>query len=123
AILLDSFSDTAGWGSSIYTSTIQLADVNGDGAKDVCGRGPDGAVCALMTPAANAGQNCGAPAGQPCTCAGPWKYKLATGAVSTVKTTTDCPATVPAKPNLPMRCYVDVYQETVTSSTPQRGMW
>jgi hypothetical protein len=43
-----SFSDANGWkGSAAYYSTIQLADVNGDGKADVCGRGTNGIWCAL----------------------------------------------------------------------------
>ncbi len=42
-----SFSDTEGWlyGEHLW-GTIRLADVNGDGAADVCGRGRDGISCA-----------------------------------------------------------------------------
>jgi hypothetical protein len=38
--------NTAGWGVIERYATIQMADVNGDGRADVCGRGPDGAGCA-----------------------------------------------------------------------------
>ncbi|MBL8940548.1 MAG: VCBS repeat-containing protein [Archangium sp.] len=42
------FSDAVGWGSAQrYYSTIQLADPNGDGRKDVCGRSDAGVVCAV----------------------------------------------------------------------------
>ncbi|MBM4782220.1 MAG: choice-of-anchor D domain-containing protein [Archangiaceae bacterium] len=42
------FSDAIGWGAAArYYSTIQLADPNGDGRKDVCGRSDAGVVCAL----------------------------------------------------------------------------
>jgi hypothetical protein len=43
-----SFSDAAGWNSGPqYYSTIQFADINGDGKADVCGRGNAGIDCAL----------------------------------------------------------------------------
>jgi FG-GAP-like repeat len=42
------FSDSNGWGSDpAYWSTIQFADLNGDGLPDVCGRSPGGITCAL----------------------------------------------------------------------------
>ena len=42
------YSDAAGWNSGPqYYSTIQLADLDGDGKADVCGRGVDGILCAL----------------------------------------------------------------------------
>jgi len=42
------FSDAAGWGTAAsYYGSIRLADVNGDGYADVCGRGSTGIVCAL----------------------------------------------------------------------------
>ncbi len=42
------FSNALGWGSAQrYYSTIQLADPNGDGVADVCGRGDAGVVCAI----------------------------------------------------------------------------
>jgi trypsin/VCBS repeat protein len=44
------FSDANSWNSGPeYYSTIQLADVNGDGKPDVCGRGRAGIDCALST--------------------------------------------------------------------------
>jgi len=42
-----SFSDDAGWDVHTYYSTIQFADINGDGRADVCGRGRQGVDCAL----------------------------------------------------------------------------
>ncbi len=42
---LAEMSDAAGWQS--YGATLALVDVNGDGRADVCGRGPQGAVCGL----------------------------------------------------------------------------
>jgi len=41
------FSDANGWTSHGYYSTIQFADVDGDGRPDVCGRGREGIYCAL----------------------------------------------------------------------------
>jgi hypothetical protein len=42
------FSDAKGWAADpSYWSTIQFADVNGDGRKDVCGRFDDGIWCEL----------------------------------------------------------------------------
>ena len=40
------FSDADGWNQPQYYSTIQLADINGDGRVDVCGRGSAGIYCA-----------------------------------------------------------------------------
>jgi peptidoglycan/xylan/chitin deacetylase (PgdA/CDA1 family) len=45
SIWLPEMSDAAGWAP--HGATITLSDVNGDGRADVCGRGPDGPVCAL----------------------------------------------------------------------------
>jgi hypothetical protein len=46
--LRSEFSDSAGWGAgSYYYGTLRLADVNGDGYADLCGRGPNGVVCAF----------------------------------------------------------------------------
>jgi peptidoglycan/xylan/chitin deacetylase (PgdA/CDA1 family) len=45
----DDFSNAAGWLPPQYSTTIQLADLNGDGRADVCGRGVSGLVCALST--------------------------------------------------------------------------
>jgi hypothetical protein len=41
------FSDANGWSSNATGGTLQLADVNGDGKADVCGRSTQGVVCAL----------------------------------------------------------------------------
>jgi len=42
------FSDAQGWnGSETYYGSIRLADVNGDGLADVCGRGIAGIYCNL----------------------------------------------------------------------------
>ncbi len=41
------FSDTNGWSDSRYYNSLRLADVNGDGRLDVCGRASDGIHCAL----------------------------------------------------------------------------
>ena len=43
------FSDAGGWTRPQYYTTLQLADVNGEGRADVCGRGAGGIVCALST--------------------------------------------------------------------------
>jgi peptidoglycan/xylan/chitin deacetylase (PgdA/CDA1 family) len=44
---LGDMTDARGWRDTKYASTVQLADVDGDGRADVCGRGPSGIVCAL----------------------------------------------------------------------------
>ncbi len=42
------FTDAGGWSSGeARWGAIALGDVNGDGRADLCGRGPDGVVCAL----------------------------------------------------------------------------
>lgn len=46
---LADMTDARGWRDAKYASTVQLADVDGDGKADVCGRGPSGIVCALST--------------------------------------------------------------------------
>ena len=38
------FSDVGGWGNSAYFSTIQAADIDGDGAEEILGRGAGGMV-------------------------------------------------------------------------------
>jgi hypothetical protein len=43
------WSDDAGWGEVDHWSTIRLADLNGDGMDDVCGRAPAGVECHLST--------------------------------------------------------------------------
>ena len=43
------FKDADGWNAAPYYSTIQLADVNGDGMADICGRGVYGINCALSS--------------------------------------------------------------------------
>lgn len=43
------FSDTAGWSAPSWGLTVQLADVDGDGRADACGRTAAGLVCALST--------------------------------------------------------------------------
>ena len=40
------FTDAAGWNADACAGTVQLADVDGDGKADVCGRGPAGLTCA-----------------------------------------------------------------------------
>jgi hypothetical protein len=46
---LADLSDARGWSAAKYASTVQLADVDGDGRADVCGRSQRGVVCALST--------------------------------------------------------------------------
>jgi peptidoglycan/xylan/chitin deacetylase (PgdA/CDA1 family) len=46
---LKDMTDAQGWSAPQYASTVQLADVDGDGRADVCGRGPRGVVCAIST--------------------------------------------------------------------------
>jgi MYXO-CTERM domain-containing protein len=46
------WSDAAGWNAPMYYATIVFPDLNGDGASDICGRGPSGMTCALSTPTA-----------------------------------------------------------------------
>ncbi len=41
------FLDGYGWSQSRYGDTVQLADANGDGKADACGRGVYGLMCAL----------------------------------------------------------------------------
>jgi len=41
------YTDALGWAPEPYSTTIQLADLNGDGKADVCGRGAYGLRCAL----------------------------------------------------------------------------
>ncbi len=43
------WSNGAGWADVKYWSTIELVDLDGDGRADVCGRGPDGVLCAKST--------------------------------------------------------------------------
>lgn len=44
---IDPQSNTPPWKEPEYYSTIHFADINGDGAADVCGRGPAGFYCGL----------------------------------------------------------------------------
>ena len=46
-VWLADMGDANGWAAPQYASTVQLADVDGDGRADVCGRGPSGIQCAL----------------------------------------------------------------------------
>ena len=41
------FSDAGGWGLPQYGNTMMFADINGDGKRDVCGRGAAGIYCEL----------------------------------------------------------------------------
>ncbi|TNF32075.1 MAG: hypothetical protein EP329_11250, partial [Deltaproteobacteria bacterium] len=49
AITGPAWSNAAGWNDPRYYTTIRLADLNGDGKADLCGRGPDGVHCHLAT--------------------------------------------------------------------------
>lgn len=44
---ITAFSDGNGWRAPEYYSTLAMADVNGDGRMDVCGRGSAGVWCAV----------------------------------------------------------------------------
>jgi peptidoglycan/xylan/chitin deacetylase (PgdA/CDA1 family) len=50
AWLTTDFTDAAGWREERHGTTIRLADVDGDGRADVCGRGTFGVVCGLVDP-------------------------------------------------------------------------
>ncbi|MDB4972610.1 MAG: hypothetical protein JWN48_951 [Myxococcaceae bacterium] len=50
ARVLDRFGDDTGWLPPAYGSTVQLGDIDGDGAAEVCGRAPDGVYCATFSP-------------------------------------------------------------------------
>src|SRR6185437_16377451 len=43
------YNDAQGWNSPYYYPSLRLADVNGDGKPDVCGRGSGGISCSLNT--------------------------------------------------------------------------
>jgi hypothetical protein len=44
------FANADGWAKNVgYYGTIRFGDLNGDGRADVCGRAPDGVVCAFST--------------------------------------------------------------------------
>lgn len=45
-ILPQDYTDVAGWGVDRYGMTLELADLDGDGAVDVCGRGGAAILCA-----------------------------------------------------------------------------
>jgi|GEM_PF-2888924 len=49
AIVGPAWSNANGWDAPKYYATIRLADLNGDGKADLCGRGPDGVHCHLAT--------------------------------------------------------------------------
>jgi hypothetical protein len=44
--VLDSFRDDEGWAGAATGSTVQLGDIDGDGAHELCGRAPNGIWCA-----------------------------------------------------------------------------
>jgi hypothetical protein len=45
SILLEELSNDAGWGQKEYYTTIRLADIDGNGTTDVCGRDAAGIAC------------------------------------------------------------------------------
>ncbi|HEX5658778.1 MAG TPA: ricin-type beta-trefoil lectin domain protein [Polyangiales bacterium] len=45
ARVLDDFRDDLGWFAAPYGATVQLGDIDGDGADELCGRGPNGVYC------------------------------------------------------------------------------
>lgn len=47
ALVQKDFSDANGWNQTAYFGSLRLADVNGDGRADICGRGKTGVFCAL----------------------------------------------------------------------------
>ncbi|HEX5109119.1 MAG TPA: VCBS repeat-containing protein [Vicinamibacterales bacterium] len=47
AVWRPEFTDRNGWAAPEYYSTIQFADMNGDGKADLCARGSQGILCAL----------------------------------------------------------------------------
>jgi hypothetical protein len=49
------FSDAAGWSQVAYYGSLRLADVDGDGRADLCGRGVAGLVCARSNGATSFG--------------------------------------------------------------------
>lgn len=49
AVWTTQFNDSYGWRAPQYYSTIQLADIDGDGKADVCGRGGSGVYCGRST--------------------------------------------------------------------------
>src|SRR5690606_20600205 len=49
AIVGPEWSNDAGWAGMQYWSTIRLADVDGDGRDDICGRSDTDLSCALST--------------------------------------------------------------------------
>jgi hypothetical protein len=46
-LALNQFTDAQGWNQVPYYGSLRLADVNGDGKTDICGRGTAGILCAL----------------------------------------------------------------------------
>lgn len=46
------WSDAAGWADPRHSTTFRAADLDGDGADEICARGPDGLRCARWTGAA-----------------------------------------------------------------------
>jgi hypothetical protein len=112
SVLVPAFADQSSWNGALYIPTIQLADVNGDGAKDICGRWPSGGFCAIMTPSAVAGAKA---------CAGFEQYKLETGAESAAKNYSDCPATTPGS-STPLQCYYLATKTTNVISRRQKSM-
>lgn len=48
-LVLAAFTDAQGWARPEAGGTVQFGDLDHDGRADVCGRGPDGLVCALAS--------------------------------------------------------------------------
>jgi hypothetical protein len=49
ALWTTQYSNAFGWNTEKYYATLQLADVNGDGKADICGRGSGGIYCGRST--------------------------------------------------------------------------
>lgn len=47
--LTNAFDDANGWNNPIYGATLKIADVNGDGKGDICGRSSYGVICGISS--------------------------------------------------------------------------